>query len=74
MLLLAWFALVAAALIGMSAIPAAQTAGAAAQATPVPRYAYCSKEWRQQQLPANMQATFEDWCEHRPGAINPTGR
>jgi hypothetical protein len=69
-LLLTWFALVAVVLIGMSVIPGPQPSAAVAQPTPAPRYAYCSKAWRAQQLPPDMQAIFEDWCEHRPGAIN----
>lgn len=72
--LLVWFAFFAVVLMAMSAIPALQSASVAVQPPPAPRYAYCTKAWRQQQLPANMQATFEDWCEHRPGAINLTGR
>lgn len=65
-LLFAWMALVAVILIGMSAIPAMQSA-TLAQPTPAPRYAYCTKEWREHQLPLDMRAIFEDWCEHRPG-------
>jgi hypothetical protein len=56
-------------LISMSFVPALRSASVAQQPTPAPRYAYCSKAWRQQ-LPAAMQATFEDRCEHRPGAVN----
>jgi hypothetical protein len=34
---------------------------------PTPRYDYCTREWRQQNLPPDMQAQFTDWCEQRPG-------
>lgn len=37
------------------------------QLVPTPRYAYCTKEWRQQHLPLDLQAQFADWCEQRPG-------
>lgn len=60
--LLASVAVIAA--VGFTNLSAAPAQGASG---PPQRYAYCTKEWRQNTLPAEMWSIFEDWCEHRPG-------
>ena len=62
--LILWLALIAVTMISI-----AQTGFIALRllSVPTPHYEYCTKEWRQQQLPLDMQAQFTDWCEHRSG-------
>lgn len=60
--LLACVAVIAA--VGLSNLSAAPAQGASGSPQ---RHAYCTKEWRQANLPAEMLPIFEDWCEHRPG-------